>query len=230
MSNYDINSNPALVKLMIENEKNAYKKYYAENPAALSLKFCNELKELGYEFEVPSQIKGFMPKHKETILPIAIRYYQQAKKDEKNFFLDFFHFKGFDEVIPMLLEDFYSSDTPSLTREFIGETFRLICSKKYIDDYLKILANTELGGQRNSIIALLGKLKSDTAIPLLIAALDEGRNITTNAISALGQYKQPELRPYFERFLNHENSYYRREAKTALKKLDKQLEKEKKSI
>ena len=131
-------------------------------------------------------------------------------------------------MIPMLLEDFYSPDTPSLTREFIGETFRLICSEKYIDDYLKILANTELGGQRNSIIALLGKLKSDTAIPLLIAALDEGKNITTNAISALGQYKQPEFRPYFERFLDHENSYYRREAKTALKKLDKQLEKEKK--
>ena len=79
---------------MIENEKNAYKKYYAENPAALSLKFCNELKELGYEFEVPSQTKGFMPKHKETILPIAIRYYQQAKKMKKTFFWIFFISKG----------------------------------------------------------------------------------------------------------------------------------------
>lgn len=228
MSNYDINSNPALMKLMIENAKKAMEKYLAEHPDSLIPLFEQELRKLGYGFEIPDQIKGFMPKHKETILPIAIRYYKKAKYDydnEKNFFISLFHFKGFDEVIPMLLEDYFAKETSALTRSCIGEALRQIGSKKYIDDYLKILSKIELGDQRNSIIALLGKLKPDAAIPLLIAALDEGKNITTNAISALGQYKQSELRPYFERFLDHKNSYYRREAKTALKKLERQLEK-----
>ena len=37
MSNYDINSNPALVKQMIENSKKASEKYFAEHPDSLIL-------------------------------------------------------------------------------------------------------------------------------------------------------------------------------------------------
>lgn len=35
MSNYDINSNPALVKRMIENSKKASEKYFAQHPDSL---------------------------------------------------------------------------------------------------------------------------------------------------------------------------------------------------
>lgn len=219
MRNYDINSNPNLVRLMIENEKKANEQNFQESPNSLISLFGIELQELGYIFEVPSQIAEFLPKHKETILPIAIRYYQQStKKNEKNFFMGLFHYKGFEEVIPMLLEDFYS-DSPLVDRWAIGDRLYQICSKKYIDDYLKIITTPNYGISRQMVVLLFGKLKVEEAIPVLINLLDDS-DVTGHAINALSQYKREKIRPYFERFLNHKNSYYRREAQKAIKKLD----------
>ena len=93
MSNYDINSNPALVKQMIENSKKASEKYFAEHPDSLIPPFEKELRDLGFRFEISEQIKQFLPKHKKTILPIAIKYYRLAreleKPNEQNYFMSF---------------------------------------------------------------------------------------------------------------------------------------------
>lgn len=219
MSNYDINSNPALVRQMIDREKEIAEKGYAEHPDAIVLKFENELRELGYEFEVSSQIIGFMPMHKDTILPIAVRYYQQAKGNEKDFFLSLFHFKGFDEVVPMLLDDFFSDDS-TLNRWAIGSHLYQIRSPKYIDDYLKIILNPAYGVDRQMVVLLVGKLKAEKAIPVLIGLLED-EDVRLHAISALGDYKREAFRPYFERFENDKHSGWRKYAKAALKKLDR---------
>lgn len=219
MSNYDINSNPALVKLMIKNSKKDFQKYIEEHPDSLIPPFLQELRELGYIFEIPDQVKGFLPKHKAIILPIAIRYYQQVKHfNEKDYFMSFFHFKGFEEVIPMLLVDFYS-DIPQLTRNFIGDTLYQIRSKKYVGDYLKIIANSEYSHSRQMVVLLVGKLKVENAIPILIKLLDD-EDVRGHAIAALGEYKKVELRKHFERFQDNKNSFIRREALKALKKLE----------
>ena len=208
MSNYDINSNPALVKLMIMNAKEGEEKYFFEHPDSLIPLFMSELREMGYGFEISSQIKGFMPKHKDIILPIAVRYYQNAKYDnEKDYFLSFFHFKGFEEVIPMLLDDFYS-EIPSLPRASIGDTLYEICSKKYSDDYIKIISNPKNGISRAPVILLVGKLKIEKAIPILIDLLDDN-DVRAHAIIALGNYKREEFRQYFEKFENSKNSFIR---------------------
>ncbi len=93
MSNYDINSNPALVKQMIENSKKASEKYFAEHPDSLIPPFEQELRDLGFRFEISEQIKQFLHKHKKTILPIAIKYYRLAreleKPNEQNYFMSF---------------------------------------------------------------------------------------------------------------------------------------------
>ena len=110
MSNYDINSNPALIKQIIENSKKASESFLAEHPDSMIPPFEQELRNLGFQFEISEQIKHFLPKYKKVILPIAVKYYQQAIHDtDKNFFISLFHYKGFDEVIPMLLGDFYFS-------------------------------------------------------------------------------------------------------------------------
>jgi hypothetical protein len=219
MSNYDINSNPALVKLMIENAKKATKKYLEEHPGSLIPLFEKELRELGFEFEISNQILCFMPKHKETILPIAIRYYKAAKYDnEQAYFIGFFRFKGFEEVVPMLLEDFYNPDTPKLTRERIGDALWEIRSKKYIDEYLKILSTPEYENDYLFIAHLVSGLKVEAAIPIFIKMLDN-ENICALGVIALGKYKREEFRPYFERFENDKNSFLKKSAKAALKKL-----------
>ena len=221
MSNYDINSNPALVKRMIESAKKASEKHRAEHPDSLIPPFEQELRDLGFHFEISNQIQGFMPKYKKIILPIVIRYYRQAKYDnEKNFFISLFHYKGCDEVVPMLLDDFYSDKAPSLTRECIGEALRAIRSKKYINDYLKIISNPQYGLARAPIFSLVGSLKVEQAIPILVNLLKTDEEWAPYALKTLGAYKRAELRPYFESFVNSSDANLRKIACTALKKLD----------
>ena len=222
MSNYDINSNPALVKLMIENEKKSTKEYIEKNHDSLIPKFEQGLRNMGFEFEASNQTIGFMPKHKDSILPLAIKYYQQAKEqhkhNEQNHFLKFFSFKGFEEVIPMMLADFYSTSTENLTRWFIADCLYQIRSRKYIPDYLKIISNPEYGINRQMVILLVGKLKVEEAVPILIDLLED-KEVRLHAISALGDYKREEFRPYFKRFENDKHSGWRKYARAALKKL-----------
>lgn len=52
MSHYDINSNPALDKQIIENSKKAYEKYLVEHPDSIIPPFEQELRNLGFQFEI----------------------------------------------------------------------------------------------------------------------------------------------------------------------------------
>ncbi len=218
LSNYDINSNPDLVKRMIdwykENEEQLRK-----NPDSILLDFKQELLNLGFDFQVLNQAESFLPKHKDTILPVVIKYYKMAKlKNEKQYLLGWFHHRGLDEVVPLLLEDYFSDD-PDVDRWEIGDRLYQIRSKKYIDDYLRIISDASYGQDRQMVILLVGKLKVEAAIPVLIDLLeDEG--VRLQAIAALGDFKRDELRPYFERFQNSKHSGWRKYAKAALKKLD----------
>ena len=218
MSSYDINSNPSLVKHLLEQYKDEEKKLEGD-PNSVLLAFKQELLDLGFRFQVLNQAEGFMPKHKDSILPIVIKYYKKARqKREKQYLLKWFHHRGLEEVVPMLLED-YCSDDLNVDRWAIGDCLYQIRSKKHIADYLKIIANASYGQDRQMVILLVGKLKVEAAIPVLIDLLeDEG--VRLQAIAALGDFKRDELRPYFERFQNSKHPGWRKYAKSALKKLD----------
>ena len=218
MSSYDINSNPSLVKHLLEQYKDEEKKLEGD-PNSVLLAFKQELLDLGFRFQVLNQAEGFMPKHKDSILPIVIKYYKKARlKREKQYLLKWFHHRGLEEVVPMLLED-YCSDDLNVDRWAIGDCLYQIRSKKHIDDYLKIISDSSYGQDRQMIILLVGKLKAEVAIPVLIDLLeDEG--VRLQAIAALGDFKRGDLRPYFERFQNSRHPGWRKYAKSALKKLD----------
>ena len=218
MSSYDINSNPSLVKHLLEQYKDEEKKLEGD-PNSVLLAFKQELLALGFRFQVLNQAEGFMPKHKDSILPIVIKYYKKARlKREKQYLLKWFHHRGLEEVVPMLLED-YCSDDLNVDRWAIGDCLYQIRSKKHIADYLKIIANASYGLDRQMVILLVGKLKAEVAIPVLIDLLeDEG--VRLQAIAALGDFKRGDLRPYFERFQNSKHPGWRKYAKSALKKLD----------
>lgn len=218
-----INNNPDLRRKWIEDVKVREKEYYKEHQDSLIPLFEKEIRSLGFTFEITNQILGFMPKHKKLILPIALNYYQRAKQlkkfNELNFFIGFFHFKGFEEVVPMLLEDFYSSETEDLTRWFIADCLYQIRSKHYIDEYLKIISNPLYGQNRQMLILLVGKLKVEDAIPVLIELLED-EEVRLHAIIALGDFRREEFRSYFQRFENVKHSGWRKYARAALKKLE----------
>lgn len=218
MSNYDINSNPYLVKHMLEHYK-ANEEQMKKNSDSILPAFKQELLNLGFNFQVLNQAESLLPKYKDIVLPVVITYYKMAKlKNEKQYLLGWFHHKGLEEVVPMLLEDYYSDNT-DIDKWAIGDRLYQIRSKKYIDDYLKIISDSSYGQDRQMIILLVGKLKVEAAIPILIGLLeDEG--VRLHAIVALGDFKRKDLRPYFERFQNAKHPGWRKYAKAALKKLD----------
>lgn len=218
MSNYDINSNPSLVKRMIERYK-ANEEQMKKNPDSILLNFKQELLNLGFNFQVLNQAESLLPKYKDTVLPVVIKYYKMAKlKNEKQYLLGWFHHKGLEEVVPMLLEDYYSNNS-DIDKWAIGDRLYQIRSKKYIDDYLKIISDSSYGQDRQMIILLVGKLKAENAIPILIDLLED-EEVRLHAIDALGQFKREEFRCYFERFQDSTHPGWRKYAKKAINKLN----------
>ncbi len=223
MSIKDIINNPKAEREWIERAQKTAADYYEKHPDSLIPLFEDELRKMGFEFEISNQTLGFMPKNKKTLLPIAIKYYQLAKNqnkvDEQNHFLSFFQFKGLDDVIPMLLEDYYSEKTADLTRWFISDCIYQIRSKSFVKEYLDIVSNRMFGRNRQMVILLLGKLKEESAVPTLIDLLED-EEVRLHAINALGEFKREEFRCYFERFQNSTHPGWRKYAKSAIKKLN----------
>lgn len=216
MSNYNINENPDLLKSIIEKYK-ASEEQMKRNPDSVLLNFKQELLDLGFEFQVLNQAEVLLPKYKETVLPIVIKYYKKAKlKNEKRYLLGWFHHRGLEEAVPMLLEDFYSNNAD---RWAIGDRLYQIRSRQYVDDYLNIISDSSYKEDRQMVVLLIGKLKVESAVPVLIDLLED-TSVRLHAVIALGNFKKEAFRKYFERFENSTNSALRKAAKTALKKLD----------
>lgn len=94
MSNYDINSTPALVKRMIENSKKASEKYFAEHADSLIPPFEQELRNLGFQFEISEQVKQFLPKHKKRFCPLLLNIINRQHMIMRKIFLSAFFIIG----------------------------------------------------------------------------------------------------------------------------------------
>jgi hypothetical protein len=214
--------NSTVAGILINNEKSFQEQYYNSNENSLIFLFNKELRDLGLEFETSSQTLGFMPKHKEKILPLALKYYQMAKhKDktnEQNHFLSFFAFNGLNSIVPFLIKEFKDEKTLDITRWFISDCLYKIRSKEYTRDYLSIVSDKAFGMNRQMIILLLGKLKEESTVPILIDLLED-EEVRLHVICALGEFKKEEFRCHFERFEKSNNPGWSKYSKKALKKL-----------
>lgn len=218
MSRYDINSNPALVRRMLA-EYEAGEAQMRQQPDSVLLAFKQELLALGFRFQVLNQAESFMPKYKDVILPLVLKYYRLAtRKNEKEYLLGWLHHRGLEEAVPLLLEEYYAQP-PAVDRWFISDRLYQIRSRAYIDDYLRIISNPAYGRARQMVILLVGKLKVEAAVPILIGLLED-EEVRLHAIIALGQYKREEFRGYFERFQDAKQPGWRKYARAALKKLE----------
>ena len=222
MSDYKNEEKQTIERIMIDNEIKANQEYFSNNPKSLIILFERELKEHGFAFKVSSQVYGYMPKHRKVIQPLAVKYYKLAKDrndtTESNYFVRLFQYKGCDEVIPMLLEDFKSDFIHASTKWFIADCLYQIRSRRYINEYLEIISTVKYGQNRQMIILLVGKLKIEEAIPVLVELLED-EEVRLHAICALGDFKREEFRVHFERFVNDKHPGWRKYAKAALKKI-----------
>lgn len=222
MNDYKNEGKQTIERIMVDNEIKANQEYFSNNPKSSIILFERELREYGFEFKVSSQVYGYMPKYRKVIQPLAVKYYKCARDrndtTELNYFVRMFQYKGCDKVIPMLLEDFKSDLIHDSTKWFIADCLYQIRSRRYINEYLEIISTVKYGRNRQMVILLIGKLRVEKAIPILVELLED-EEVRLHAICALGDFKNPEFKPYFERFLNDKHSGWRKYAKAALKKI-----------
>lgn len=190
-----------------------------ENPHSCVKAFMDCLRDIGFQFSVSVQVKQFMPKHKDIILPLAVSYFDEAVLvNERNYFISLMRYPCCKTVVPKLLAAFYRGSSID-DRERISECIYSIHDKTYAEEYLKIISTEEYGLHRAMFILLLGRLKDQNAIEPIIALLEDPQ-LTKYAIVALGNYKNRAFRACFEKYANSGDSYLSRYAKQALRKLE----------
>lgn len=218
-----VKDNPAFQKQLLDEIAEQEKQYLQSNPNSLIPAFCQELRELGFEFDFYHQVKCFLPKYKKRIFPIVLQYYDRVKaakmENEQLFFMGFLRYKGMDEVVPDLLAEYRSPQSSDTVKWVISDCLYAIRSPKYAKDYIDIINNPAYGINRQMIVLLVGKLHIENAIPDLIDLLEDDI-VCLHAIIALGDFKREEFRPIFERFSCDNHSGKRNYAKKALVKLD----------
>ncbi|NDW09749.1 HEAT repeat domain-containing protein [Dysgonomonas sp. 520] len=105
----------------------------------------------------------------------------------------------------------------------IGNAFTVIIQEDDVDHILEIVKDKRNDYSRQMFILALAKIKSrksdieDVLIPLL-----GDNSITGHIITTLGNLKSEKAKSKIELFLNHEKPYYRKNAKNALTKIEKE--------
>ena len=131
------------------------------------------------------------------------------------------HFRGYDQAVPFLLEVYHSKESAS-DRNFkfgVSSAIERVFSKKYLDDYLKIIMAPDYT-KCDCIYSLLCKMKEGRAYQRIIDLVkvypDEFK---FSFLQDAWKFKKQEMIPYFSFFLNDPNTEIRTMAKHAIKKV-----------
>jgi HEAT repeat protein len=120
----------------------------------------------------------------------------------------------------LLIEEFRRPiSTPGL-KWAIGNALSIVADDDVLNDILELVQDTANGKAREMLVVALGNMKTSDVNYFLIQLLDD-EDLAGYAIMALGKLKSKEARPIIERFLTHPKSWVRREAKNALKRIEK---------
>lgn len=114
-----------------------------------------------------------------------------------------------------------SEDTADTSvRWSIGDALERVADESVAEDLVVIATDAGHGLHRALVVAALGNMGKarDRVLPVLLALLDDDV-VAAYAVMGLGKLKAAEARPAVERFLEHPESWVRKEAKKALAKL-----------
>ncbi|HBF33266.1 TPA: hypothetical protein DDW35_01755 [Candidatus Sumerlaeota bacterium] len=131
-------------------------------------------------------------------------------------------------VAHALIEEFLRvpGDPPCAYKWAIGDMLEIIGDEDVYDDMVTILRDRSHGHSRERFAMALGKMKNPNAVDVLIEMLDD-EQIVGPAIVGLKRLKAVKARPFLERFLTHEKTWCRKAASSAIKAIDKKIEREK---
>ena len=89
-----------------------------------------------------------------------------------------------------------------------------------LEELAALIRDETLGSTRQMLADALVRTKDPRAVDVLLEVLPQ-KDMTGHVINALGKLKAIKARPRIEQYLAHSNAWIRKEARNALKKIDK---------
>lgn len=102
----------------------------------------------------------------------------------------------------------------------IGNALHIFANDEVFDDIVDIATDRRHGSSREMVVASLMRMKNPKAVDVLIKLLDD-EDVAGHALKALRRLNAKRARKYIEPFLEHPRTWWRNEAKKAIKKFDK---------
>lgn len=100
----------------------------------------------------------------------------------------------------------------------IGNTMDMVIRQEDVDDIIEIIKNKEYGSSRQMFVYALKKVNAEKAESLLIDLLDDS-DVRGHVFSVLGKIKSQKAKSKINELLLDKNSFIRKEAAKALKKI-----------
>ncbi len=129
-----------------------------------------------------------------------------------------------DIATPILIDEFKKLDSTDgrqhLLKWAIGNTLSVVATDKAFDSIASLALDARHGASRQMIALALGNMKKSPVSNVLIQLLDD-EEVAGHAIMALGKLKAKDAQKRIEQFLDHPKEWIRKEARRALKKIEK---------
>jgi HEAT repeat protein len=124
-------------------------------------------------------------------------------------------------IAPKLLVDEFSKQVSNPGLQWaIGNALSIVADDDVLNNIVGLIRDKAHGKAREMLVVSLGNMKTPEVEHLLIELLDD-EDLAGYSIVALGKLKSQKARPVIERHLTHPKGWIRREAKKALKRIDK---------
>lgn len=218
----------AVHERMLELEKK-----YVDEPGSISLEFKNEIRNLGFKFEISLQVEAICQQNPETTRKIVLKYYDKATlQNEKAYLIHCLRSMYNKDLVPFFLKEYLKKENNTVVIGAIGNFLEVTADKKYTEDYINILkmSEEEVREHKFFIIDVCAKLKLKEAIEPMLNLLEEGDKYVYAVMKALKKYKDPQFLPIFQKYLDYKESDVRRLCKQGIESIEKVLSKKKKDV
>ena len=175
------------------------------------------LRKRGYSINSINDLMRLSSKERELI-PFLIGLLEQFTDENDNeFIVRCLGVKGFQEIIPKLLEEFKTAKGNSY-RWAIANSINIIHDMTIEQELITLSENKKYGTGRQMLVLSLGCYKTDSSIKCLRGLLQD-EEVRGHALRALGKCGNSEVLPDIEKYCDSDNRWIRKEALNAADKI-----------
>lgn len=175
------------------------------------------LRKRGYSINSINDLMQMSSKERDLI-PFLIGLLEQfTDENDKEFIVRCLGVKGFQEIIPKLLEEFKTAKGNSY-RWAIANSINIIHDMTIEQELITLSENKKYGTGRQMLVLSLGCYKTDSSIKCLRGLLQD-EEVRGHALRALGKCGNAEVLPDIEKYCDSDNRWIRKEALNAADKI-----------